>query len=692
MRKLPLLFLFIWVSFLGQSQDSMLVTSDIQKLTDIYSQYNARYQTFNQKNSGDISVLKLISKNNLKADTSRWNQTLSEEKIKLLKREIGLNGNIAYQENLTPNVGEPEENLIYNRRIQLGVEWDFLKNGFTDNYFDRKALEEQLTYDRYADGTSSSSPYFLKKMNEIITLFNLRKIDILDSRHDFINLEDSIAKNLFLLKQIKHEDYIKIQSRRAEILGMKSIYTSYNKYSSSQIDTLIGMPLPLIDLNYSFLASLLNESDTALINQFDWEKIADLKNKWWNEISGKVYFRYNLYDLAQDNPSTRSFFSLGLNLKIPLIFNHKYKKNIEYIKYQKHYQSLKDVKSHQKEEILNLVYEYRYRLKQYINTYQKKLLFQELLRKEEVKLDFADADFNPIKGIGLVDDILKIDIELHDLLQNLYIKALRINEKLKNASNSEEEFKIENLVYHFELPQINIEENKMSKGIFIWSKIVDSSGIEFLKQYLNYNKYDQLFLAAKQTDPSLKKKKTLLKSFKGERYLMIGNNNLIHSNQPNTYVENIVKTYESDCFDGIHLDVEPHTFDDWKQNKPKYQLEYLNMVRWVKSFCDKKGKKLSLSIPLHYDSVLVKELLKASDYIEFMAYENIKPSYILKKIAPYKENFNQIGISLRTEDFKNKIELQQFAIEISKLTGIERINFHSLKRLVKMDEEHLNLK
>ena len=635
-----------------------------------------------------VSVLGFILYYNLESlysENLTPDQRITKEQINLLKREIGLNGSIGFTQNLTPNVGEVEENIIYQRRLVLGVEWNFLKNGFTDNFYQRKSLEKQLEFSGYLDRTLSVKKGFIHQMNQTITLFNLKKIDLLKKRAIYMDKEDSIAKDLFLLKQIKHEDYIQIQSRRAEIKGMQSIYDAYNRYSSKNLDSLVKAPLPLIDLNYSFLGAILNESDSNLVNQFDWESVADLKNKWWNEISAKLYTQYNFYDLAQSDPATRSFFSLGLNLKIPLIFNHKIKKKIDMMKLEKSYQRINDVKTHDKEELLNLVYEFRYKLKQYINVYQKKILFEELLRKEEVKLDFEDADFNPIKGIHLIDDILRIEIELHDLLQNLYIKALRIHFKLDDV-------KMEHLVYQFELPRIDIEENKLDRGIFIWSSVLDSIDPVFTKQYLIYNKYDHLFLAAKEKDSRLVEKKKLLQNFKGKRYLMIGNNKLILDDQPEIYLENIFKNFDTTEVDGIHLDVEPHTFDDWKEKKPQYLKQYLDLARKAKTFCEANNLELNISIPLHYGEETTKELYKLVDHIDFMCYENVKESYLVRKLSLYQEYIDQTGISLRTEDFSNKIELQSFAIQLSKATAIKRINFHSLKRLIKMDEEYLNLK
>ena len=81
-------------------------------------------------------------------------------------------------------------------------------------------------------------------------------------------------------------------------------------------------------------------------------------------------------------------------------------------------------------DLLNDAYEYRYKLKQYIGFYEKRQRYLELLRQENVLLKLDPIDFNPIKALGLIDDILKIDIELTDLNQNMYLKLLKFYTKI----------------------------------------------------------------------------------------------------------------------------------------------------------------------------------------------------------------------------------------------------------------------
>src|SRR5690606_1537799 len=82
-------------------------------------------------------------------------------------------------------------------------------------------------------------------------------------------------------------------------------------------------------------------------------------------------------------------------------------------------------------DILNESYEYRYHLKQYVLFYQKKQLILEKIRQERVKEQLKDADYSPVHVLELIDQLYQIEIELLDIKQNLYIRLLKIHEKLK---------------------------------------------------------------------------------------------------------------------------------------------------------------------------------------------------------------------------------------------------------------------
>ena len=68
-----------------------------------------------------------------------------------------------------------------------------------------------------------------------------------------------------------------------------------------------------------------------------------------------------------------------------------------------------------------------------------------------------------------------------------------------------------------------------------------------------------------------------------------------------------------------------------------------------------------------------------------MAYENIKTDYIIKKVSPY--DVNQMVIALRTNDFNNRLELEEKILELK--TKINPLGFaiHDLGSLINFDKK-----
>src|SRR5690606_9002642 len=115
--------------------------------------------------------------------------------------------------------------------------------------------------------------------------------------------------------------------------------------------------------------------------------MADLErqNQWFRQIRLKTFVRHTYYDLVTTDPNSRSFFSVGAGLTIPLTFNQKHTLEAEKQDLLRRFESVETAKTNNEIDILNESYEYRYHLKQYVLFYQKKQLILEKVRQERVK-------------------------------------------------------------------------------------------------------------------------------------------------------------------------------------------------------------------------------------------------------------------------------------------------------------------
>lgn len=608
---------------------------------------------------------------------------LNALKGELYHKDIGLGANMGYLENLDP--APDDDNLFYFRRIQAGLTWDILKGGFVGNRYKEKALLEETKLEQQALSREKKEDEYLSRFHSIMHMFNRMKTDILANRRNIVATQLAYAEEFHRLKLLKREDLIAIQGRLAEIDAMFNIYQTYNQQIAPDFPTTISYAdnIPVFDINYSILLEdyriLAGDSSTQMSEE--WLKY---KTSAIHDIQLRAFARYNWYDLVNTAITNRSFFSMGLNVNIPIPFNNKLKKEIALKDFE--YSQMKDYSTIEdtKKDLINDAYEYRYKLKQYISFYEKRMRFMELLRQENVLLKLDPVDFNPIKALGLIDDILKIDIELTDLNQNMYLKLLKIYTKLPNVRSRE-------MVSDFKMPTTNRREENIDRRFYIWSSSLKKYNAEFIVEYLKYNDVESAVISINEDKSldSLRKHLALeLMVNNIEVHWMIGRNKTITNNDLPQFTQTVFAGMDS-VSNGVHLDIEPHTFSDWKENKSNYLQKYHQILDEARKFCDKGNLMLSISVPLHYPDEDLMKMLQVSDEIYFMCYENVSESYLTRKLQAFSGQANKICIALRTDDFEQRVDMEQLFDALSSSTGITKFCLHDFDSLYELDKKSI---
>lgn len=669
----------------AQPQQEKKVYETILSLQKIFEKEEAK---LNQQRpvSRDSSVITFLSNIVLQKDTAMrfsYDQYYDAYK-KLLQKQTGLSIGADALQNFNPTQPDVEENILYERRAQLSLEWNLLKDGYFESQQKLRSIPAERNYFNHLASNESKDDFGIK-MNECIYWFNEKKKTLLSERERILQQEIDYLEELYFAKKLDKERLLRTQTRLAEINGMKGIYSSYNQHIASRFDsTLLRKEVPLYDLNYDYFFSVLNSqelADSMLI--FLMENMA-AQHKWYNEIRLRPYVRYSFYDLLPTaTTSYRTFFSAGFTANIPIPFANKEQAEVDRYKTQRQIYNLDTDLKNQRIELLNLAYEFRYQLKQYIIFHQKRILALEEIRKERVKAKMLDADFNPVHGLELIDNLLQIDIELLDLKQNLYIKLLRIHSKQNSVP-------LDTMIVQLDLPNYFDFEDETVRGVYVWSKIFESQKPEFIHEYIVYNRFDEAYIAVTENDKQLAAKSAsarLLGKSGIDIYPMIGQNKLLDSDNFTRDLENILGQCSGWKIKGLHLDIEPNAREDWKANREALQQKYLSIVGEARRLCDRKGWKLSIDVPMSSDTVFVKQLFPKVDRIRFMCYENVRQDYLLRKLGAYKEFKEKTTISLRTEDFATRDEMEAFAKRLFRETGIAGYGFHDLYRLVELDKK-----
>ncbi len=670
--------IFLWLlTFNLNAQQDSLFSLKINELLQLFD--NATYQPI-QFSDTNLSVLRAIA--NSQSDKANiYKSNYLEKQKELTQKDYGVYASGAYQENFNPSIADLNDNIVYNRKFQVGINWKLLKNGYFDNKVQVKLLEDRIEREKLKNEQSNQSAYYLERFDQTIFVFNKLKVQLLNQREKSLLKQYELINELVLLKKLPKEDLIRIETRLAEVQSLKKVYLSYNNYLNIEQDTLEFdiNNLPLIDLNYQKIFETIEEQTKNVLQGNVYQDYY----KWYHQIGLKTYVRYNYYNLV--NSTYRSYVSAGLTLTVPLPFNTKLKNEVAQEKWKYDNERLQNQRNSLHEDVLNVAYEFRYKLKQFIGFYQKRLLIEEKYRIENVKVRLGDKNIDPMGGLDLIDDIVRVDIELIDLLQNLYLKSLKIHSKIAYA-------KIDDVVKIEPMKSLNEYTETKTRGVYIWSKIFSNNSAGFLAEYVIYNKFNKVIVAGSKHDKLIDNKLKFAKYTEGkvDYYVMFGSNKLFYNDSINNYIASVLKDYKNINVKGVHLDIEPHTFDEWKTQRMKLLNRYIELVGFVSTYCKNNNLLLEISIPLYYNPDVVDKLFSKVDRIYFMAYENVKNEYIARKLSTFSDYAkDKIEIALRTEDFTNRIEMENKMDTLEHITNIHNFTYHDLGRLIQMDKDNI---
>ncbi|MBP8033602.1 MAG: hypothetical protein KAZ71_03330, partial [Bacteroidia bacterium] len=575
---------------LGQTKDE-LVSSYIKSLSDTWDVLNTK--TFSSFIVDSSLILKDEPfKIEQKSSSNKRNQLqlqLNQMQQRINKKDVGLNATVAYQENLKSPIVDPEEIVIFKRRAVAGLDWDVLNNGFYENRIKNKVLKLQyasLVKKQQADNLNS---FQNKQTVQIISYFNSKKIEILDSRKQLNNKQTPIIEKLWAIKHITKDNYLKAIQNTTDINAQYNLYQNYNQVNL--VKNTFEFELPILDININRLLQKVNgiTIDSTLI---DAAQIAKYQSSYLKDISLKAYTRYNYYDVYNAAQPNRSFISVGMNLSLPLTFNQKDKKEFYLTQYE--LANLKETTDSVDAQafILNKYYEYQYKLKQFKNLYHKRLVFEELLRTERVKAQLSDFEFNPNTALFILDDYWSNAIELIDLKQDLYKLLLDIKTKAPSAN-------ITDYTMPLNLSNLNIaSSNPPFKAVYVWSDAFKNNSQTVINEYCKVNEFNPILISYNSTKSYVQQiSEFISKNYTTPIHIMIGSNKLL-----NTGIAGFLDTLKLNLnlaqIKGIHLDIEPHTFDDFKENKEQYFKKYINVLKQAKQFADNNKLELSVSIPL----------------------------------------------------------------------------------------------
>ena len=622
----------------------------------------------------------LLFQPDLGITNSSLNDSIYNLKSSIYKRDIGLDFNSSIVNNQQIDIVNLDDNLPFKSRIQSGIEWNLLKNGLFQNKREaKKILIEQKINNQLSNNFLDKNTY-LESYNNIIKLFNEKKILLLNSRQKMLSTFNGSLSRLYISNTIKQDEWLEVQQRLAENKSLLQIYQPYNAIQNTN-SSKTNLNFPIFDINEQELMKYQNSLQKDSLEYY-FNQINKLSDNWLSTVNFSPFTRYNYYNLINgSSASYRAFFSVGANLSIPLDFNRSKIKTLHELESKQKIQSIENKHQFYFEELANDLYEYRYNLYQLTSIYYKRKIIEDAISIENIKRELNRANFSPIKACKLIDDLYRIDLELIEMNQNLYLKLLKIHKK-------NDLIPMEKLLKPFDFSSLNPKDSLNKKSIYIWSKTFKAYSSDILFQYIKTNQLNNVVLSIQEDSIDNQNQfcRILSENNIGVE-IMIGNNKAFSEKDFQQFLNTKLSKVDIKSINGIHLDIEPHTFPDWKDKKSEYLAKFKQLVEQASLFAKEKNIKLAISIPLTYPEEVVNELFKSVDLIYFMAYENVKEDYISKKLLNFEKDKEKIVIAFRTEDFENRDQMDLFISSFQNKYDYKKIAIHDLGRLILLDSK-----
>lgn len=686
-KNTNILIIFIWLlncsySLVSAQTKDELVSSYIKNLSDTWDELNTKtFSSFIVDSSLTLNAEPFKIEQSLSPSKKHQMQLrLNQLQQRINKKDVGLHATVSYQENFKSPIVDPEEIVIFKRRAIAGLDWDVLNNGFYENRVKNKVLKIQQAALQKQQLTDKLNSFQNKQTTHIISYFNSKKIEILNARKLLNNKQIPVIEKLWAIKHITKDNYLKAIQNTTDINAQYNLYQNYNQVNL--VNNTFDFELPILDININ---QLLQKTNTATFDStlIDATQIAKYQSSYLKDISLKAYTRYNYYDVYNAGQPNRSYISVGMNLSLPLTFNQKDKKEFYLTQYQ--LSNLKETTDSIDSQafILNKYYEYQYKLKQFKNLYHKRLVFEELLRTERVKAQLSDYEFNPNTALFILDDYWSNAIELIDLKQDLYKLLLDLKTKVPSAN-------ITDYTMPLNLSNLNIaSSNPPFKAVYVWSDAFKNHSQTVINEYCKVNEFNPILISYNTTKSHVQQVSEFIsKNYTTPIHIMIGSNKLLQTGIAG-FLDTLKTNLNLSQIKGIHLDIEPHTFTDFKENKEQYFKKYIDVLKQAKLFADNNKLELSVSIPLNYPDEVLNEINAACNQVYLMAYENVDVDFISRKTIEEKSIFkNKCVLALRTKDFENRTSMD----EAFKKLGFEKTAYHDLDDLIKFDNTSINVK
>jgi len=630
----------------------------------------------------------VLFNNSLENERKAPPSAVLENRKSQFRRDKGLNFEAGYLQNFDQGVFGAE-GIYYNRRYQAGVRWDILKGGWLDHSRSVEALDREQEIRAINRERGIRQQQYHNLQTAVEAILNRQQINHLSNYQKLLATEQQRLRTLYDLGYKSWEEILSVVEQKSVITTeLQTLRQHQQDLQTTQTDAALPSDLPVLELN---LDPLLQEAqrnpEQARIDSLRLANIREQENPW-RDIRVTANLDYNYYvnrssQLVLNANGDREYFSLGLSASVPFtILSNSKEATVQAYEKDFSYENAQETAS-KTNKLRTLAADYEQLLVSYKAHYYKHFLLTEKALRAGLTRTDADGTvrYSPAATFDVLMKQFTVKRQLIEAKRNLYQKLLQLQEVVG-------QFPLAEYTSLWQPPKSLMDE-PMGTDIYLWSHTFELYPNELLWQYINSRDYQTVLLSPGKSDTAKVLDFVREASASGKKvYLMKGQQNLIEEsnwNQIGAFADYAKEVGAN----GIHLDVEPQTKDDWNQNRENYLSDYSAMVRKAREVTQRSGLRLSISIPVYFDDIL-SEICPNVDELYVMAYGSANSDKISERIAEEYEATRNTGTDLkvvvRHEDFASKVQMVTLVQQIKEVYKQTMFAVHDLSRTINIED------
>ncbi|SEM33351.1 hypothetical protein SAMN05421856_102455 [Chryseobacterium taichungense] len=613
-----ILLLNFFIFFNAQNKSTLSISS--KSLSVLTAEYNKIYEAAKEIMANLLDDRKNHTENS-HLDFSTNNASLSKSELNIdsknteYKNKLHLNWVSDMSYNFSPGFSD-DDNIFYRARVSSGIDWLALGEGSLKNLKIQNSLNEKLRrIDLLEKVKYKKELDYRANIDKVRSAFDEKKIKLLSDYERLLKLQNefTVNQNKVGLKndaetaQSKYRlDKIAIEKKSLESLHKTN---ERNPFTGEILNSDIPDLTPVENID---LSPLVKDKETALKME---KEIADMKRKRDKQLDLRLKLRYNYYSaLSRD----RNFASVGATINLPVSRSKTDYESESDLKVKEN--ALQDMQMIYRDRLTTLFREY-YLLKSEIEVLESEVNYLEAELKVNSSNEKSNT-FSPAAYLATVEKLLNNQLQICDKKTDLYEKYLEY--KMISGTDTPTN-----------TLQSKLNDDNAGNETYIWSSFFTNYSNSYIIDLMNHWHINRVFLSPGKVYDLAKVNDFMALAAQNniQVYRLIGENSYAKTDDGFTDLQVALQSAKDMGFAGVHLDIEPHTFDDYKANVDLYAQRLINLFTNSKTWCDQNNMDLGVSVPMQLPAEVATALYDNSIMAYIMAYDVLTLDKKLNKTA-----------------------------------------------------------